>query len=305
MKLYLKILYLLSFLIFISCSEERQKENKQGLDYKTAYSICQIKYLENPDTVFYSKIKPFYIAAVIKKDFFNSEIKVLYNFADTWQTIDIIKDLYGVVDIEFVSVDSNDYILIVHESYGNAFGMVEFKLHNLETKKEYSISFDGEVRNYDQLSPIDLELKKEKNLLKILEDKAAKSSLVYKKKLSDYDLNANINCDNKWRILNKGLINNLSEQSNTSFPIKFPEYNENLFQQDGICKAENSYYIVNSYFKSSVIGYDKKKKKYFVIWVPESRYDWINYLEFKSDSIILLGYQYLIDINKKVIKRIE
>jgi hypothetical protein len=317
MKILFRNLSLFVLLFVISCNQNgNEKKNtpiEPNLNYELAYNISQAKYLTKPDTVFLGELASTqYIAAVFETDLMNKKIIILSNFANTWQEQDIVNDLYGIVDVQFVTIDSLDYLFYADESYGNTMGGITFTLRELNSKKDYSILFNGYVGKYDKMEPIKVKVKNKKNILSFLEAKVASSPFVFKQSSSDYDLDNPSNYDKKWNILNSGLRENLNANRNIFWGIKFPEYQENLFtiinHGSEVMKIENPNYIIISYFKDNVIGYDKINKKYFGIWVPETTYDWISKLDFKSEHNLIITeqdeYYYSIDLKTKKIMKL-
>jgi hypothetical protein len=53
---------------------------------------------------------------------------------------------------------------------------------------------------------------------------------------------------------------------------------------------EDDRYTWTSYFKGGVLGYDKQKKQYFALYVPEDRYDWIEEFRFVGQYLYLKSH---------------
>ena len=316
MKNKIKLIVLLLTLLINSCNNEQIEQKtdslKANLNYETAFNIVQNKYLITPDTVVFAELNGTKYLSFVKKEEFNRKIYILSNFADTWQEVEIINGLFNVVDLRLTSIDSIDYVFYADESSGNTMGLITFVLRKIETKEEYFISFDGYAYQYDRLGPVSKRLKAKKNILKYLEERAKESPYVYNPSPSDYNVNLYTNYDKKWNILNAGLRENLLNNSNATYDIQFPYYYENLFDSLGhgikIKKVENNKYIIISYFKDNVIGYDKIKKKYFALWIPDLIYNWIENLELDDEHILIMEltseFKYKVDLLNKKIKRI-
>jgi hypothetical protein len=71
---------------------------------------------------------------------------------------------------------------------------------------------------------------------------------------------------------------------------------------------ENDQYKIRSYFKGSVLAFDKKNKEYFALWVPDSTYSWVSDLKFLNPQMIILTDHssdiYKIDLEKLRILRV-
>ncbi|MDM1062503.1 hypothetical protein HXZ62_08000 [Empedobacter falsenii] len=85
-------------------------------------------------------------------------------------------------------------------------------------------------------------------------------------------------------------------------------YKENLFKIGGSSstKIENDDYIINSYFRGNLIGYDKNKKVYFPILVESCSYSCDKKIEFVNSNTIKIEYEdsieYEIDLSKIIFK---
>ncbi|WP_413533513.1 hypothetical protein [Empedobacter brevis] len=85
-------------------------------------------------------------------------------------------------------------------------------------------------------------------------------------------------------------------------------YTDNLFKIGGnsSTKIENDNYIINSYFRGNLIGYDKNKKLYFPILVESCSYSCDKKIEFINSNTIKIEYEYSdeyeIDLSKIIFK---
>lgn len=315
MKLNFTLLTLFFVLLFISCSQTNNGNLNSSikLNYELAYKIAQVENLSQPDTVFIGELgQNQYIAALFTTDSWDKRIKVLHHFAETWQEEDTFPILDHIVDFKFAHIDSLDYVFYAEESAGNSLGAISFTLRELNSKTNYTILFRGEIGKYDEMLPINENVKRKKSILHYLETKAASSKFVYKQNISDYDLENPSNYMKKWEILNSGLQRKLKENPRKIFDIKFPEYQNNIFtilnHGPEVLTIENTKYIIKSYHKNDVIGYDKNTNKYFVIWVPKNKFQWIEKLEFLSESFLLMtefgSDSFNLDLKDKVILRL-
>lgn len=134
-------------------------------------------------------------------------------------------------------------------------------------------------------------------------DFSKKSKLIYQQKDSEKDIKNYKNFIEKWQQDNKqdshfgaGNLGDLSEIHSTF-------YKQNLFKISGgtPTEIENENYLITSYFKGNVIGYDKTKKMYFPI-IVESCADFCDKkIEFVNPHVISVSYDentsYNIDLN--------
>lgn len=287
------ILGLLFFEFFISSCSKEVKENIKivpTLSYSEAFAIYQNKYLIKPDTIYISNSSQYFAGEDL------DNMIVLKSFGNTWQEQYRFPKFSGrkMHEFDWPIIDSIPYIYFVHEDAGNATGSVTFYLTSLkEINNTYSLSFYGAIGRYDLLDkPPSEELKSQPKLLSYLEGKISKSNSIYRPSPEDLDINNPKNCERKWIVENQYIYENAKYSNERSLTINFIFYDENLFTDIGhgseSSSVENELYIVKSFFKDNVIGLDKKKTQYFVVWVPEFPHDWIQEIEFESSSVIIL-----------------
>lgn len=280
--------FLLLILVLNSCSEVKEKNNTDiTISNEEAFSIFQSQYLLKPDTVYLPNFAG-YMAAE------NDDVLlVLKSFGGTWQEQYRHQKFIQEINHEFdwAMIDSIPYLFYAIESAGNASGVVTFNLISLENNKEHSISFGGNIGEYGSMYPISNELKNQKSLLAYLEKKVAQSELVYHPTKEELDIDNPKNYAKKWRVENQNIYEKL-KLSNGPLKIIFPNYESNLFDEvrhgSLNCSEENEMYIIKSYFKDDVIGHNKNNNKYFTVWVPEYLYDHIQFIKFRTPSVILL-----------------
>ena len=65
--------------------------------------------------------------------------------------------------------------------------------------------------------------------------------------------------------------------------------------------AENDSFKVIALFKGAVMGYDKQRKEYLMIWGLENHYEWVDELSFDASGNLLMhdvsGWGYTVDLN--------
>jgi hypothetical protein len=282
-------------LLISSCSNSEKENQKHTgrLNYDEAFSIFQSQYLIEPDTVYLSNVSNYFAAEDLKY------ITILKYFGKTWQEyFRYEKPLPRIIhDVDWTVIDSIPYIYFVNEESGNTFGEVKFHMISLvDANESYSIEFEGRVGKYDKINaPISTNLKSNKSILNYLETKISNSQLVYRPSKEDLDINYFKNYENKWLLENQDIYTSIKRDNEYSSSIKFIYYDEDLFNDithgSEAASIENENFTIKSFFKDIVIGYNKHKKEFFVIWVPEFSYDWIKEARFgqTTNSILIFN----------------
>ncbi len=253
---------------------------------------CTVAILEGKEYIFCLADK----TGTESKSFLNPEISFykLSKFADVWR-VETRQDVFKeeakycefLNNLEIVTVDNEPYLYFIYGlvDEGNGSGdieMIKFSLYSLKTYRLVSLDDEG-YASYDIKGNFQFikdgnflnvdSLKSQKNYLDFLEDKAAKSNLIYHPSKKDLDLNDPDNYEKKWTIDNPKIADEVLESNKTSVynePLSITYYNKNLFLKNvgSIAnQCENTNYKFKAYFRGSIIGYDKQKKKYFPIWV--------------------------------------
>ncbi len=175
-------------------------------------------------------------------------------------------------------------------------------------KENYKLTYTG------YLSPICAECIKgnfeKNNLPKEIEnsllDYTKTSSLIFQKNNDKEDMYKDY--EDKWQMDNNvdghfgaGNLDPLNEIYSTY-------YKENLFKIGGgtPTEIENNDYIIKSFFRGNLIGYDKNKKLYFPILVESRSYSCDKKIEFVNPHTIKIEYEnsteYEIDLTKIIFK---
>lgn len=160
---------------------------------------------------------------------------------------------------------------------GNQHGAINFHLISLDNVDvHYSIIYEGAINHIDKLyTPITKELKSKIKILEYLENKIANSNLIYRPSAEDLDINHPKNHIRKWDLENKEIVSGVKNCEEEALAIKFFYYDENLFDIGGkteIGNIANEKFIIKSFvsgynrYSYHIIGYNKKKNKYFVVW---------------------------------------
>ncbi|MBN1217178.1 MAG: hypothetical protein JXA99_17290 [Candidatus Lokiarchaeota archaeon] len=307
MKIFNKIVIILFFLLlyFSQPNYSQDKNNIPEISYDYAVKIIQNKYYKTPDTLCIEKYNNrTLIAALIQKESLYDNMVILTNIANTWQELINFEIYRSLIELNFTDVDSNIYLYYSILNSGSTMGSVVFYLFDIAANTQYEISFSGYHGKYDEMEISD-NLNNKKNLFYFLEKKASESEYVYKPTEEDLDIDNPKNYETKWRILNPNLYSLL--KTNNKIELIMPEYDDALFDFDiNYGDITNNKYNIRAETKGSVLGYDKSNKKYFVIWVPETKSSYIHNVTFINDYEILCENSpecYRIDLLNKKIQR--
>jgi len=277
MKNYINLQPNLYFLVltslFFSCSNSERIDVSQ-LNYEQATSIFINYFKAKPDTIYLSKFKDYFAAQ--DRDY----LYCFKSFAKTWQEhFKFEKPIPGIHEVDWVLIDSIQHIYFVSEDSGNRHGSITFHLVSLDdVDVHYSITYMGVIGSIDQLyTPITNELKSKIKILEYLENKIANSNLIYRPSAEDLDINHPKNHIKKWDLENKEILYLVENCGEEESEIKFFYYAENIFDiwsDNEIGNISNEKFVIKSFFYASdwgyhhynILGYDKKKNKYFVVW---------------------------------------
>lgn len=228
---------------------------------------------------------------------------ILSQFAGAWRIVEKVpvsnnEFIYSEFsnDVEIVDIKGKPYLYFTFRTSGmgnatNASTLV-FALISPEAKKLTKLSYEGagEYDGHGNLKRlrgnfIDLDEKRPPELLAFLQDKASKSPLVYRATAKDLALDNADNFDKKWEVENAAIRKAIeSREDSIELVLRFTYYDNNLYKKDDSTtdRIENKEYVIASYFRSDVIGYDKTKNKFFPIIIDrcshgcEKTLSWIN-----------------------------
>jgi hypothetical protein len=240
--------------------------------------------------------------------------------------------------IELVTVGSKKYLYFSRQlrhqgTMYNGLGFIEFLVYSLADGKAMALKFSGRDRGgayvdehfkiHERPSKIEgdfenlADFKDHTDLLKFLESKALECALIYRPTAKDLDINNAENYAKKWERENPDAHE--AEKSGWGWKsITFPYYQENLFEKEGIrfsgeTRVENETYVVATWFAGPVLGFNKREKQYFVIWIPQGMgvggaWGLRSYhIKLKNPSTVIIRNEYnVIEINiEKKIFRVE
>jgi uncharacterized protein (TIGR02145 family) len=123
-----------------------------------------------------------------------------------------------------------------------------------------------------------------------------------------YNINDPVNAARKWFDDNQGLEERLQSDvdvPNLVFITKFDYWPDSTNFPSITDTCENRFYRINSLFKSFVYAYNKEEEKYFVIYVPPSKYDWIRSVNFINPHIVQMNDLYYDFKSNHLVKHIN
>lgn len=263
-------------------------DSKSKLSVDNAIKIINSIYLIKPDTVcIYENHKTKLIAAIGNFDnnvIGERSIKVIEKIGEEWlelykSDISLPDSIY---DIEWITDGKKPYLFINYLSIQGSGGYTSYyfsivapyekKNDDLELGDNHTLQTDPRTLPYPN------------------EIKSILMSKISHFKVSDSaSLDSPQKAEQKWVLENRNLYNKIWE---SPLKINMTYYKDtlfNLFKNSISSQTENSNYLFKSYFKSSVVGLNKKENKYFIIWVPEIEYDWIDSMDLsnRGDSSFL------------------
>lgn len=316
-------LFLCLFLIF-SCQKKPEKQQNPVTNIKTGNGISAIKIPED-------FIKNSIITHETEDGFFrifveSNETRGKYFYADTLNVLktenyvfknnQFIKTKSNILDEgewNYLEIDSanlytkkingKDFQLISAKSsfQGKAVPNqnVHFWMVNIRNVSEnYSLLYSGYPNNLcNECIKGDFEtnekLKKNSSAKKALYDFAKKSKLIYQKSNAEKKASHYKNFREKWQEDNRVDSNYGAGYEGEMNEIFSTYYKENLFEISGGSETEieNENYLIKSYFRSDVIGFDKRKKMYFPIIVESCAHFCNKNIEFTNQNTIKITYE--------------
>jgi len=239
--------------------------------------FCDVIPLANEETILCAYEK----AAEIENDVVIAKLK---QFAGVWQLTSetiIEKESEGQEpqnDFEIIPLGKTKALyfsrLMIHRGTAfNGTGEVQFILYVPELDQYITLIYSGRWKgekidgSFDNLKELKAAAP---NTLKILETKAMASPFIYHPTTKDYDLSRIENLDKAWVQANPDIYDKNNDYWND---IKFVYYKHNLFKSHscpdcGTERVKNKFYTIQVSFAGPVLGYDKKTRKYFTIWIP-------------------------------------
>lgn len=201
---------------------------------------------------------------------------VFKNFAGSWELKDKLPFLNSFEKIDDFTNDENLIYFGSHLQGGSSGnGSYYFNVFSIEENKFFSVEYYWSDYKYSYYEFINIDTIKNKRVLAYIEEKASKSEYVYKP-------SNKLTLEESWKIDNKNIYEKIfKEQSQIIF-----QYTENLTFEFEKITAENKDYKVYNQFKGNLYGYNKKLKKYFIIWVPNWFYDTTIFMFLNNDNIL-------------------
>jgi len=267
---------------------------KPTMSDQEAAQIVQHQYVKNPAFAISLQDKgDTYIVASIRDGKYNEpRLIALKQVADLWQeqlkAPEIIcSSLECPSNAKKVNLGGNSYVYFETESSGSALGSVVFSLFSPSEMHLYSMSVFGANGNINQPDPVTDDVKNNKNINDYLVKQIAESPKIAHTSEQNLDVNSPDNAVQKWQLDNEYVRTGML---NYNAPVKFTYYDVNLSDQwNGTTitgTIENNQYKLVSYFKGVVVGLDKVKNKYFIVWVPSDAYEWPTDIAFTDSNTV-------------------
>lgn len=289
------LLFALIILVgLLSCKS--QTDSNQKLEDQDTTNISNSK--ERADEIFQDVIreKPLlceqvafnngtYIIGVIKQStstFEKYDFIVLHKLENKWQKK--LSEIYGeeykyitpLDTFQLVYIEKKPYIYfqLLENFAGTAsagFSTISFNLFDIISGQFLSLLYEGKDKDENTVEG-EFTNKGEFNnallILNFLEDKASKSKSIYKPSKKELVSDNSKNYEKKWKVDNSNIPDIYSAKGVKEGILKLTYYKKELMPfAEALNKIESSEFIIVSYFRNNVIGYDKKQKKYFPIWI--------------------------------------
>jgi hypothetical protein len=281
---------LLAFLVILTAC------NDQATTFATKQQT-QTLSLDSASKVYMNIVtaKPYFIASFIdttSQPFivgFQEKSGIIPNYVLTkiesrnnnWQKVNEVtlaeEEAVEILDtIKTEKIENKDYLYVSTKQYvpgtgAAGFASIVFYAIDPASLTRHSLVYSGELVNEDQVSGeyyYDSSLNKNNALKRYLEEKAQTSKYVYKKTAADFDLNNPKNFEKKFLIDNPEIQESRyrnQEKLNVTY------YDDDLPRIVGssVDTVENKDYKIFSLFRFGVVGFDKKKKRFFPIYIDK------------------------------------
>ena len=207
---------------------------------------------------------------------------VLHKFANKWQKK--LSKIYGE-DFKYITpIDTFQLVYIEKEPYiyfqllenfvGTAvagFSIISFNLFDISTGQFLSLLYEGRDKDENTVEGEFTNTGEFNNtplILNFLEENAAKSRVIYRPTDEDLNLDNPKNYEKKWQVDNSNIPDIYNANGYEEGTLKLTYYTNELMPfAEAKERIENSIFIIVTYFRNNVIGYDKTRKKYFPIWI--------------------------------------
>lgn len=307
-RLFVFVLFVI--FLFANCAENKRNENESLLN------IIYRTYNLQPKFIYTSSFnKSDYIFTYIK-----NHLLIFEKTSESWRLKNefVIDEFYIFEESQLIETADDIGVYFLNSDQGTQSGTLEFNYFSLRDLRIYTISTFGENNGHNEFS-ISKELSgsNRSDILDYLVKKVNQKGHL----LNENDTSVR-NATEIWKKSNLLLYDSLQIVSGKWFPII-----SKTFKLDGIedffNKSVNKDYIKNSrwifendnytvycYFKGSIYVYDKKEEEFFILWVPNDKYNWIERVDFYKPSAIIIHDSrenrpfYRVDLEKLLIMRI-
>jgi len=246
-----------------------------------------------------------------EKELTDFYIYKLSSFAGVWQKSNefLINEfsLYTLIDtIEYVLIEDDVYLYFSFDANCGGSGCAGFKnvsfcLFSINENEIYKLNYfendgEGEFLNISEFNS-------KPGILNFFESKIINNSFI-DKAIYQEDINSAENFEKKWKIENKN-IDIWYNQDAFEESITFIYYNENIFTEYSSQNIENDRYIIKTWWRSNVLGFDKYYNQYFSIWIDDCNHFCDKNISFDNNDNLVIEYyendnsQVIINLEKK------
>ncbi len=291
-----------SLLFTFSCKDKKLSNDEMNEIFKNQYGILpEVSFQLNPEKIL------FY--GVTGEDEFDQHgsLFVMEKKEDHWQETDM-EELgrlaFGssIDSIQLLSLGDKSYLYFETTMAGGNMGNFDviFGIYDPDSYEIYSIDYEYLPGGMSDDVPFTLSenLSSNPTVQSFLEEKAYSSPRIVKE-------NEQEQLEKNFLRENEAVLKQLEKSKNqwiTLNPIKTKQSFCDLNDSD--TRIENDSFIVTAYFKGPVVGYDKLKKEYIMIWALESHYDWMGKLSFDASGHLNMYFgasdtpSYVVDLQK-------
>lgn len=272
-------------------------------DYILAHKIAsdKIVYLKDNSHAFHEYEMKFTLLERVGDFWIELQDTVLFKYYD-----------YSTYTEKNLFFDNKKYYFYaeISSAHGNSAGSENFFLYDINKKLIYNIEYNI----YYSLAIPEIDIRLSKNLevnsfeKNYLEKKLNKT--IPKQKLSTRD-----SLITDYFTINDNSIKIIQDSSQINRSIKFKKISTKIdfINRIGSSKKtiQNDKFIIYSFFKGGVYGFDKSVSEYFCVWIPEWNYDWVYEMTFDINNKLILKDMHIserhimVDIDNFIYKRIK
>lgn len=291
---------ILAFTLFFSCQENKDKSlttdnnsDKESLSDRSVIDLSKMGFYRSQlqsDSTFVCV----YVNAVENNGDFYSDT-LLQMYACKYKLIDneikkIKINLLTESECSYMSIDTTSYKQVeienspyIYFSYTTSYQgaaiidhYVVFVLVNMDDLSNYSLVYEGRYKYFKCDDCIDGDFlendlaKKHPSILAKLKELSKSSKFIYQRTSKDDNMHYHLNYETKWNSDNTANYAYGAGYSEIEAPIWSTHYKTNLFDLnmgEATKNTENDRYVLNTYFRGNIIGFDKNTKLYFPLFI--------------------------------------